>query len=533
MPDMTRLNNRAQLAHRARVGWLIIGCLLAQGIVAHAVDAQEPVAPANRLEELDQQIATARQAWQVPGLSVAIIKDGEVVLCKGYGVRQVGQEEVVDADTLFAIASNTKAFTAVLMGMLVDERKVSWDDPVRDHLEYFQLYDPYVSQDMRITDLLCHRSGLGTFSGDLLWYGTHYTPEEVLRRTRFVPQAGPFRAHYGYSNLMFLAAGEVIRKVEGKPWNEVCRERILNPLGMTRTVTSTRALENMSNIATPHKPTVSEVRPLPWYNWDTMAAAGGIISSANDMSKWLRLVLNQGEWGDDRLYSRSVSHAMWSPETIIPISASARQRQPRTLFRAYGLGWSLSDYAGHRVAAHGGGYDGMYSRVMLVPDQKLGVVVLTNSMTGIANAICNQVLDTFLELETRNWLSEELPGDQTNRAAFFQRIADVKRRDLKESQPALPLTAYTGEFRCQMYGDATISLEEDKLVLRLLPNPDLVADLEHKQLDTFVLRWRKEFAWFDEGTLQFVIDANAKVREIKLDVPNNDFWFHELQLKKR
>ncbi len=264
-------------------------------------------------------IEKSRAEWNVPGLSVAIVKDGQIFLSSGFGVREFGKAEAVDGDTLFAIASNSKAFTAAAIAMLDEEGKLKWSDRVQQHLPWLELYDRYVSTELRVDDLLCHRSGLGTFSGDLLWWGTPYSPEDVLRRARQLSAKGPFRASYGYSNLMYLAAGEVIQKASGQSWQSFIEQRILQPVGMDRSVTSIKALDAKGNFATPHKSLVDGVRTIPWYNWDTMAAAGGIISSSNDMAKWVRVQLDRGRIDDSRrLFSEASSFRMWSSHTIVP-----------------------------------------------------------------------------------------------------------------------------------------------------------------------------------------------------------------------
>ncbi len=506
---------------------MVVGALLWCGIGAGQTAETPDPAPLSGL------IEQARVDWNVPGLSVAIVKDGQVLLAGGFGVRETGKQDFVDADTVFAIASNTKAFTAAAIAMLEEEGKVRWDQPVQQHLPWLQLYDPYVSAEIRVDDLLCHRSGLGTFSGDLLWWGTPYTPEEVLRRTRHLPAKGRFRSTYGYSNLMFLAAGEVIRQASGKPWPEFIQERILNPVGMTRTVTSVKSLDALGNFASPHKPTLENVKPIPWYNWDTMAAAGGIISSANDMAKWLRVLLDQGKIdGDHRLFSDASSRRMWSLHTVLPFSESAQKRSPTTHFKAYGLGWSLSDYKGRMTVSHGGGYDGMYSHVLLVPEENLGVVVLTNSMTGISSALANTIIDEFLGGEKTDWLIQGLDRDRKDRAAFYQRIKDATTPKAEGTQLSRDRQAYVGTYRCPLYGEASVCLDDDKLVLRLLPNSELVADLTHLHYDTWVIHWRKEFAWFAEGTIQFVPDSHGVFQELRLDVPNDDLWFDELRLMR-
>ncbi|MFQ5633644.1 MAG: serine hydrolase domain-containing protein, partial [bacterium] len=251
--------------------------------------------PAKQTAQLDAYFAKAVQDWRIPGMAVAIVKDDQVVLAKGYGVQNSTNGGQVDENTLFAIASNTKAFNAAALAILVDADKLSWNDRVQQHLPYFQLYDSYVSHEMRIRDLLSHRSGLGTFSGDLLWYGTKYSAEEVVRRVRFLPAAGQFRSSYGYSNIMFLAAGEVVPAVTGKSWRSFVQKRILDEIGMNNTVMSTNALKTKNNVASPHKEVDSNWQPLEWYNWDATVAAGGIISSVSNMAKWMRLQLNRGE----------------------------------------------------------------------------------------------------------------------------------------------------------------------------------------------------------------------------------------------
>lgn len=490
--------------------------------------AQEP-----SIADLDAAIAHARTEFGVPGLAVAIVKDDAVVLSRGYGVRELGGDEAVDDKTLFAIASNTKAFTATLLAILVDEGKVSWNDRVQQYLPWFQLYDPYVSADARIVDLLSHRIGLGTFSGDLVWYGTPYSREEVVRRARFLPQAFPFRAGYGYSNIMYIAAGEVIQKAAGKSWEDLLREKILDPLGMENTVLSVGALKAGDNVATPHGFANGTVRTYPWYEWDSTVPAGGIISCVADLSSWMRLVLNRGTRNGEEIYTDRQSRLMWTPHANFVVSQRGREQNPFTNFSAYGLGWSLQDYDGYLIASHGGGYDGMFSQTLLVPDLKLGVVVLTNSMTGIAGAITRTVLDAYLGKAGRDYYAE---GVQRQERGREREAAQWKRDDslrVLGTSPSFDLSVYEGTFGGEMYGDATVTLEDGKLVLRLLPNPDLVADLTHWHYDVFEVNWRTDFSWFGTGKISFLMDQKARVSEFKLNVPNNDFWFHELEFVKK
>ncbi len=513
-------------SRRRNLAW----CLIAMATLLPAEGTAQTQAD---LGQLDAYIAAAREDWSVPGLAVAIVRGGEVVLARGYGVRHIEQSDPVDEHTLFAIASNTKAFTAAALAKLVDEDRIDWNDRVVSYLSYFQLYDPYVTQEMRVRDLLCHRSGLGTFSGDLLWYGTTYSREDVVRRARFLEQAGAFRASYGYSNIMFLAAGEIVPAVTGRSWDEFVRTEFFQPIGMNRTYTSVDSLAGMANVATPHAEQDGAVLPFPWYDWDNIAPAGGIISSVSDMARWLQLQLNRGVWNGDTLLSERAFRTIWTPHVSYTVSRSFEERYPSTHFRGYGLGWGLMDYLGRKVVMHGGAYDGMFSRVALVPEEDLGFVVLTNSATGLPGALMYRILDAYLGGEERDWSTEALERTHRSRQRRDERRGRWEAKRVPDTQPSLPLEAYAGTYSGKLYGDATVSVEEDQLVVRFHPAPDLVGDLTHWHFDAFKVEWRHAFPWFGEGIVQFVMDATGNVVEMKVDVPNEDFWFYELEFKKK
>jgi len=332
---------------------------------------------------------------------------------------------------------------------------------------------------------------------------------------------------------MFIAAGEVVATAAGMPWQDFVEERILTPLAMDRTVTSVEELAGVSNVATPHKNRTDGIFPIDWYNWDAMAAAGGIISSVSDMARWMKARLNHGELDGVRLFSEESSWLMWTIHTPRSISVEGRRSEPTTHFRGYGLGWGLNDYRGRLVASHGGGYDGMFSRVVLVPEEGLGIVVLTNSMTGVGTAIANTILDAFLGAPERDWSGPMLEDWREGRREFEARQSRILAEGMEGAGPSLPLSAYAGRYGGDLYGDATVSLEEGGLVLRLLPNPDLVADLTHLHHDTFLIRWRKTFAWFGVGSATFLLDPTGRVTEMEMDVPNDDFWFDELEFERK
>ena len=485
------------------------------------------------LNRLDQYISSARVDWNVPGIAVALVKNGEVVFSKGYGVRSIDAGGPVDPDTLFAIGSNTKAFTSAALAILVDEKALSWDDRVVDRLPYFQLYDAYVTREMRVRDLLSHRSGLGTFSGDLLWYGTNYSAEDVVRRARFLKPAGPFRAHFGYSNVMFIAAGEIIPAVTRQSWPEFIRERILDALGMSRTVTSVKSLSGLSNVATPHASPDGVLRTYPWRSSEAMAAAGGMISSASDMAKWIRMLLNRGELDARRVLSEGAFKEMWDAHTPNPAIRAVEVLYPSTHFLAYGLGWNVMDYQGRKIVSHSGASDGMFSRVALVPEEKLGMVVLTNSATGISLALMYQILDAYLGGPNRDWSKRSLEWEIAGKREFVERTETVEKTASPATSPSLPLAAYTGTYGGPMYGDVVVATNADGLIIRFVPTPELVGDLRHLNHNTFVVEWRNRFPWFVKGTVEFVLDTAGRANAMTIDVPNDDFWFHELEFTRK
>lgn len=485
-------------------------------------------------EGFAEYVEAKRETWDVPGLSVAVVSGDRILFNQGFGTLHVDRPQAVDSDTRFAIASNTKAFCAATLALLVERGQLAWDDRVQKYLPDFQLYDAYVSADLRIRDLLCHRSGLGTFSGDLLWYGTPFTPEQLVGKVRYLRQAGPYREHYGYSNLMYIAAGEVVRRVTGLSWAEFARRELIEPLGMERTVFSVQDLAADPNAATPHKTLPDQNVPLNWCNWDSMVAAGGIISSSSDMAKWLQLQLRQGALSaEHRLFSEKSAELMWSPLTVIPVTARHRELFRSNHFRAYGMGWAMMDYRGVKVLSHGGGYDGMYSCVMLVPEADLGVVVLTNSMTSFPTALAYQVVEKALAADSElDFVDAYHPRFLKEREEFYARIRELTTAKVPQTATTHPLEAYCGEYHDPKYGKATVEIEAGRLVLRLLPNPELVADLTHLQYDTFRTDWRNEHAWFEEGSLQFQLAITGEIEALRLNVPNEDLWFDELDLRR-
>lgn len=491
------------------------------------------IAPAQvDVDKLDAYLSQAQKDWKIPGISIGIIKDGEVILSKGYGMLEAGKTDPANGASLYAIASNTKAFISASLGILVDEGKVNWDDPVRKHLPYFALYDSYASEHTTVRDLLCHRVGLGTYSGDVIWYKSNYPAEEVVKRARYVPKAYEYRAGYGYSNLMFITAGEVIKAVSGKSWDVFVKDRILEPLGMERTQTSVTKLEDMSNVAQPHKPDGWANNPIPYAKWDNMGAAGGIISSTDDMLKWIKLQLNQGKHGDKQIFSESAQETFWTPHNNYFVNKYTQNNFRNRHVSGYALGWSYFDYAGRMVMRHGGGYDGMYSQVAMVPEEELGIVVLTNSMRGISSPLVYYILDRFMNQEEKDWSKEGLGWEKGAMDAWAKRENGQKGKRKLGTSPSLELDSYRGTYLDKMYGELNIRMEDGKLQLEIPHAPSLNAHLEHWHDDTFEIKWKETHAWFGFGTLRFVLDNNRDLTGIEFDVPNDDIFFDEIHAKK-
>jgi CubicO group peptidase (beta-lactamase class C family) len=485
-----------------------------------------------KLAEIDAYVTKTQAEWNVPGMAVAIVKDDKVVFAKGYGVRELGKTDKVDENTLFAIASNSKAFTTASLAILVDEKKLNWDDKVSKYLPEFEMPDAYVTREMTIRDLISHRSGLDTFSGDLLWYETTYSTDEVLRRVRYLKPASSFRSQFGYQNLMFTAAGRIVEKVSGKSWGEFVKERILSPLGMNRTVTTIRDLKD--NYATPHNESGGTLRALHLGNVDAAAPAAGLESSVKDLSNWLRLQLGHGKFEGRQIYTEQRAGEMWSANTILPVNPFPAENAPTKLFSAYGMGWFLNDYRGRKMVSHTGGLDGMLSQTAMLPEENLGVVVLTNSEAGAYSTIANKVFDVFLDVAPkRDWSAEKLERAKKAKLKEAEDDKKIVAARVPNTKPSLSIADYAGTYTGTLYGDATVTEENGKLVLRLLPAPNFVADLEHWNYDTFLIHWRPSVAYnFPRGFVTFTLDKTGRTDQLKIDQPNNDFWFYELEFHR-
>ena len=479
------------------------------------------------LGALDTYFKEMVQDWEVPSATIGIVKDGQIIFTGNYGVKEIGENEAPDENTLYAIASNSKAFTTALIGMLVEEGKLNWNDKVKKHLPYFELYDAWVSQEVTVRDLLCHRVGLGTFSGDVIWYKADLTSEEIIRRIKHLPPVYDFRAGYGYSNLMYITAGELINKITGKTWGENIKERILKPLGMDRTITTVKNLDAKGNYATPHARENDKNVAIEWEDWEQIAATGGIISSVDDICRWMIFNLNHGIHKGDTLLSKSTRNLIWTPHNNFVVDHTGENDFDRH-FNGYGLGWGLSDYRGKMRVGHTGGYDGMITAVNLIPDENLGVVVLTNGMQSPIMAATYYALDMMLTGESEDW-SEKLLVQRKSRKSNDTRIAKRKANRITNSVPSVAKNQYAGTYRSAIYGDIEVTQDDDQWRIKFEHSPTLSADLSHWHYDVYEIKWDQPHAWFSFGTVRFVTNSDMEVTGLEFNVPNNDIFFEELK----
>jgi CubicO group peptidase (beta-lactamase class C family) len=511
------------------------------GTIMLVLFAVTRVAAQSAPADLDEYVAKTMKTFDVPGVSVAIVKDGKVVVAKGYGVKKLGEPAAVDENTLFGIGSNTKAFTAAALATLVDEGKIAWDDPVYERLKGFQMYDPYVSKEMRIRDLLCHRSGLGLGEGDLMfWPHTNFTRDEVVYRLRFLKPATSFRSMFAYNNLMFVTAGQVVAAVSGRSWEDYVRDRIFVPLGMKTTNTSTDAFKSGGDYAFPHSKVDEKLQAIPFENLDNAGPAGSINSSAAEMSGWVIMQLDHGKipGSEERIFSEKDSREMWMQQTVIRVGEGSDDglNSLRPRLAGYGLGWFVRDYRGRKLVGHSGGVAGFVSHVEMVPEENLGVIILTNAEDDFAfDSILFHVLDSYLGGGTQDY------------TAAFKAVEDKRHKEAEEtmqkaqqgrataSKPSLLPEKYAGDYTDPWYGKVNITLEGNQLVLRLERTPKGLADLQHWQYDTFKARWRDRtvedafvtFALKPDGSIDhFTMVAVSPLADFSFDY--QDLYFTPL-----
>jgi len=485
--------------------------------------------------DLEADVTRAMKLFDVPGIAIAVVKDGKVIAARGFGVRKLGAPDKVDAKTLFEVASNSKAFTAAALAMLVDEGKLAWDDPVTKHLPDFQMYDAYVTHEMTVRDLLTHRSGLGLGAGDLLWWPTtNFSTDEIIHKLRFIAPSTSFRSSYAYDNLLYIVAGKIIAAKSGKTWGETIHERILTPVGMATTTTSLAENAGNPNVANAHSKIdgrIAAVKAMPVPN---AVGAVGINTNAEDIARWMNVLLAGGSLGMDangkeqRLFSAKQAREMWTAQTPMRISEpNPKLAGTRANFAAYGLGFQLRDWQGKLLALHSGALQGFYSKVVLVPEAKLGVAILTNAESGGSlNALQYQLVDRYLNMATHggngsagaaatDWIGAVAAVEKEAQAKEQARLATAKAARAAASRPSLARTAYDGDYQDPWYGIATIKHSGGKQILSFARTPDLTGELEHFQHDTFIVRW-KERNFNADAYVTFALNPDGSIERMKM-----------------
>ena len=501
--------------------------ILAAAILAPAAPAAYSATPISATA-IDSTVERSMKAFDVPGIAVAVVKDDKVVYSKGFGVDSLKGGRKVDAHTLFGIASNSKAFVAASLAMLVDEKKLKWDDKVTDIIPEFKMYDPYVTAEFTIEDLLTHRSGLGLGAGDLMQFpdGSDFTRAEVIHNLRYLKPVSSFRSKFDYDNLLYIVAGEVVARVSGMSWEEFVERRIMRPLGMNESAASLRRAPAGAALAKPHAPVEGgPARQIDADPGEVANAAGGIVSNLADMSIWMRMQLNGGRYGNgQRLFSEQAQAAMWTPHTLLPPGLSPYTSN----FSTYGLGWFINDANGYKVVTHTGGLSGMVTQVVLVPALKLGIVVLTNQEQGSAfNAISLSIMDSYLGVAGIDRVAE-LSKMRAERAAKAAAVAAAQAVPAGGAagaggpDPAL----VTGTWRDPWFGDVVISQADGKLHFTARRSPKLTGDMRYVRGNSYVVKWTDR-SYDADAYVNFALGNDGKPRRMTMAAisPATDFSF--------
>ncbi|CCQ11447.1 Beta-lactamase [Pseudoalteromonas luteoviolacea B = ATCC 29581] len=487
--------------------------------------------------DIDAAVHSAMKQFAIPGLAIGVVENGKVVLAKGYGVRHLDEKAPVTSQTLFGIASNTKAFTATALAMLVDEGKLKWDDPVITHLPEFELADPYVTREMRIRDLLSHRSGLGLGAGDLMiWPDTNKSTKDILAGLKHLKPVSSFRSEYAYNNLMFVTAGEVVARVSGQSWAEFIESRIMKPLNMTTSKAGfSRIPKENQNFATGHIPYEGKLHPFFVNYLEDFQGAGAIASNVEDMSQWLLTQLGYGKTPrGETLVSKEQQQQTWHPH-IMRLASESAFESTRQQFRGYGLGFAIEDYFGYKKLGHGGGILGMVSQVAMLPEKGVGVVVLSNQQAypGLS-AIISEVFEDVLGLEDKDWVSEMAKTYHEGKKKAYAQLGPAK---IASPQPSLALQHYTGTLHSAWYGDVVIESIGEALRIDFTHTARLKGKLEHYTGNTFVVKWDEKlleadaYITFDVDEQQHV--SGAQMKFVNPQITDFSFDFHNLNLKAK
>jgi CubicO group peptidase (beta-lactamase class C family) len=494
-------------------------------------------------KDIDLLVEDAMQKFNVAGVAVGIIKDGVIIHCKGYGVKSIETKEKVNEHTNFAIASNSKAFTTAALSILVDEGKLSWQDKVRDYIPEFKMYNDYVTENFNIEDLLTHRSGLGLGAGDLMFFpdGSDFTIEDVLTCFQYFKPASAFRTKYDYDNHLYKVAGEVIKRISGMSWEEFIKTRILKPLGMENSYSSLIQIKDKSNVATPHSNETGTLKTIAQYERDPgkiNGASGAIFSNVDDLCKWMMVQLNKGKYGknlDKQLFSEANHKEMWKIHTTLEADPNPRYQSH---FKGYGLGWFLTDIRGNMCVYHTGSLPGMLSKTVLIPDQNLGMVVLTNTETGgrgVYLSATQTIVDSYLGLDDFGWTDKYYQQYQNRRSSADSVTAQVWETVKSASNDHINVEEYIGVYEDNWFGKVEVYMKDNQLWFRSYRSPKLNGPMYHYKANSFAIKWKYREMNADAFAI-FCLNEKGKTQSIKMKgiSPDIDFSydFQDLNLHR-
>jgi CubicO group peptidase (beta-lactamase class C family) len=458
-----------------------------------------------QMPELDSYINTTMKAWHVPGVAVGIVQGSTPVYLRGFGVRDIRTKSPVTPDTLFDIGSCTKAFTSASIAMLVDEKKMNWDDKVNKSIPYFHLMDPTADENVTIRDLLTHRTGLP--GADLIWYGNSFSREEVVRHAAFVRSSAGFRTLFQYQNVMYVALGVAVANVSGLTWDDFVKQRIFAPLGMTESDTSAIDAQRSADFASPHEMRHGTVEAIPWKNIDAAGPAGSINSSVRDMAKWIALQLNEGEFDGKRLISTKSMDEMHQPQIVVPPGEIPTVFFPDSMQLTYGFGWFIQDYRGHQLILHPGDIDGFEALTVLIPEIHTGYEVLVNKGgDSYRQALGYHIADVLLHLPEKDWDAYFKKSDADMESQEKKQVASWESKRNPDTHPSHALEAYAAEYDNPAYGDAHVVAEDGRLTVRF---HGVTSPLEYFQYDTFLIRFNPESD--NRSRLTFHQDADGTI----------------------
>ncbi len=460
----------------------------------------------------DAYVQKSIKEWEVPGLAIVVVKNNQVVFKKAYGTKELGTSRFVDTKTLFVCASTTKAMTAACMGMLVDEGKLNWNDPVTKYLPGLQLYDPYVTRELRVRDLFLHNSGVG--NADFLWSDNTLSSDEILEHLRWVEPSYSLRSGFIYQNIFYLVAGKVIEKVSGRPWAQFIRERVFQPLGMNRTVSQFSQLKD-DNVSKPHYRIDSTISVIEHdTNADAIGPAGSVLSCIDDISLWLKCMLDSSKFEGGRLVSPATWRELLKPQTLVTEQEFyPTQRVTKPNFITYAMGWFQQDYKGRKLNFHTGSLSGAVAIHAQMPEEKTGVYIFANlDHAEIRHALMFKAFDQFALGGNRDWSAELLELYTHIRKESEKKTKEFEAKRVSNTHPSLPLESYTGKFEDRLYGSLEISLVNGRLTGLL--NKITTGTIEHWNYDTFRLVYDQK--WKGKDYLSFRLNTDGKLSEVKL-----------------